>query len=521
MNIDDPIRAKPTGTEAAALAVLIEPDAKDRAFVHTLFAEAPSLKINPAVAIAHCYQETATDQYGPLSSIRWNRDLNPAGIGIPADDTPQPFPIGNGTEAARIYLVCLNRLANTPVDDTKLIGQISAAARAWIKGHWAQHCAESRAANVTVKTIRDLTLHYADKSGAPQATWQWNPNGAVEIAQMGSRVFGAVASGHALVPLKKRILSASAPNRPGQKLDLSRGPLHVTVHETGDPNANASQEAAYLDSAEAIARQVSYQLTVDDLEAWQMLPLDEIAWHAGDGCNDPDVDVGCFRSIAIEICVRQGQNQAQAYDNAAQILVRVILKDPAFDWGSGITKGKFDDQHFDQHIRVSQEIPPHDCPFGLRYDVTPPWTWDYFMGRIDYWMAALTQTSPAPTPEPVPTMPPVANGGKDKLPVPGIPLPPGLTTAYLKRRFAGNDSGNITINGEVQQFDPNGPVSRAWLRMCLATIPKGEGYEKGEFPSLVGAVKRAGTAENTPGIDWILSNGRTIPSYEPSNKGKQ
>src|SRR4051812_9521684 len=138
MNTTDPIRGKARGSYDEAIAILDTPDDKDREFVQTIYRDAPAVKIDPAVAIAHAYQETATN-LGPLSSVRWNNDLNPAGIGIPQDSTPQSFTIKSGAEAARIYLVCLNRLANSPARDTDLMNEIGPAARSWIDGHWAEH----------------------------------------------------------------------------------------------------------------------------------------------------------------------------------------------------------------------------------------------------------------------------------------------------------------------------------------------------------------------------------------------
>jgi hypothetical protein len=142
--------------------------------------------------------------------------------------------------------------------------------------------------------------------------------------------------------------------------------------------------------------------------------------------------------------------------------------------------------------------------------------WAWLMNQVDHYypleVAYLKGITPAPEPKPTPKPKPTPD--LSKLPVPGIPLPKGVTTAYLKRRFAGSDAGVVTVDGKQYAFDPNDPLSRAWLRKCLASIPSGKGYEEGQFPALTGAVKRAGTNDNKPGEDFLFSNGWTVPVYD-------
>ncbi len=87
------------GSVNEAMAVLMGPDARDGACVSAVFRHALDVGIDPGIVIALVYLETRNEN-GPLSPIRWNRDVNPAGIGIPSSGSTQPFPIVTDDEAA-------------------------------------------------------------------------------------------------------------------------------------------------------------------------------------------------------------------------------------------------------------------------------------------------------------------------------------------------------------------------------------------------------------------------------------
>ena len=110
-------------------------------------------------------------------------------------------------------------------------------------------------------------------------------------------------------------------NRPGTKLN---GPKYITIHDTGNPNkgANALMHAKYLKGDEAANRPASWHFTVDDQRVVQHLPLDEVAWHAGDGSKGP----GNTSSIAIEICENADGDRAKAEENAAKLVAHLLKK---------------------------------------------------------------------------------------------------------------------------------------------------------------------------------------------------
>jgi N-acetylmuramoyl-L-alanine amidase len=108
-------------------------------------------------------------------------------------------------------------------------------------------------------------------------------------------------------------------NRSGIKLT---GPKYITIHDTANPakGANALMHARYLKGDDAANRPASWHFTVDDQRVVQHMPLDEVAWHAGDGSKGP----GNTSSIAIEICENADGDRAKAEANAAELVAQLL-----------------------------------------------------------------------------------------------------------------------------------------------------------------------------------------------------
>lgn len=176
MKVTDSIRGAPRGTYAEAIAALDGADAKDEVFVRAVFALAPDVGIDPAIAIAQVYHET-----GRLSSPRWNNNLNPSGLGIPSDDTPQPFVIPNAEVAAAVHLHALYALVTGFAAPWSLPPDVDR----WIKTVWAGHILNSP----PVRTIADLNIRYPNRQTGPSATWAWDPAYGAKVAAMGNAVF--------------------------------------------------------------------------------------------------------------------------------------------------------------------------------------------------------------------------------------------------------------------------------------------------------------------------------------------
>jgi N-acetylmuramoyl-L-alanine amidase CwlA len=103
-------------------------------------------------------------------------------------------------------------------------------------------------------------------------------------------------------------------------------PIGICVHNTAN-DATAKQESAYIVNNPA-SKDTSYHFAVDDVEAYQNLPLDRNGWHAGDGANGE----GNRKHIAIEICYSKsgGEKFAKAEENTAELIAQ-LLKER--NWG--------------------------------------------------------------------------------------------------------------------------------------------------------------------------------------------
>lgn len=90
-------------------------------------------------------------------------------------------------------------------------------------------------------------------------------------------------------------------------------PTSITAHNTGNSKADGKDHTKWIDVTTAY---VSWHFTVDDKGIWQELPINEKAWHAGDGANGQ----GNSTSIAIEICEHEGIDWEKAKENAAKLM---------------------------------------------------------------------------------------------------------------------------------------------------------------------------------------------------------
>lgn len=132
-------------------------------------------------------------------------------------------------------------------------------------------------------------------------------------------------------------------------------PIGIDVHNTAN-DASAKNEIAYMVSNNS---STSFHLAVDDIEAWQGLPLDRNGWNAGDGVNGD----GNRKHIAIEICYSKsgGEKFTKAEENAAE-LVAQLLKER--NWGV-------------ERVRKHQDFSGKYCPHR-----TLDLGWDRFLNMV-------------------------------------------------------------------------------------------------------------------------------------------
>ncbi|MBM7570771.1 N-acetylmuramoyl-L-alanine amidase [Aquibacillus albus] len=112
--------------------------------------------------------------------------------------------------------------------------------------------------------------------------------------------------------LKRDLITGN--NRPGDKLELKT----ITIHETANPNEGAGAQM-HRDYAQNTTNSVSYHWVVDDKIAIQVVPDEEVAWHAG-------TDEGNKTSLGIEICENRDADPVARYDNAVWLAAYLLHK---------------------------------------------------------------------------------------------------------------------------------------------------------------------------------------------------
>jgi N-acetylmuramoyl-L-alanine amidase len=100
--------------------------------------------------------------------------------------------------------------------------------------------------------------------------------------------------------------------RPGKPMKAK----YITIHSTGNPKSTAKNEADNVCKNKPELK-VSFHFAVDDRSIYQVLPTNEVAWHAGDGNG-----LGNTASIGIEIC--EPGDRKQSLINAIELTRRLM-----------------------------------------------------------------------------------------------------------------------------------------------------------------------------------------------------
>ena len=155
-------------------------------------------------------------------------------------------------------------------------------------------------------------------------------------------------------------------NRPGRINPMK----FITIHNTGNAGrgANAKAHANYIKSDAAAERPASWHYTVDEFGAYQHLPDNEDAFHAGDGGGN-----GNRQSIGIEICMNSDGDLLKATDNAALLTADLCKK-----YGIPI-------QNIRQHFNWSGK----NCPQMIR--ARKPYDWDTFIDKVKMFLEPIKE----------------------------------------------------------------------------------------------------------------------------------
>lgn len=148
--------------------------------------------------------------------------------------------------------------------------------------------------------------------------------------------------------------------RPG----LILAPTTITLHNTANPTSTARNERNYLTNVNNTA-QTSFHIVVDEKEAIECIPLNEVAWAAGDGRDGK----GNRTSIHIEIC--ESGDYQKTLENTLWVLKRLFEQ---FGWTD-----------YKQRIRKHNDWSGKNCPRLMNLD--GKWTEYYkYIERIENYM---------------------------------------------------------------------------------------------------------------------------------------
>jgi len=171
----------------------------------------------------------------------------------------------------------------------------------------------------------------------------------------GAKIFAV--SSRQLETIQEKLITR---NRPYQSLD----PKGFVIHATASSGGTAQVFYNYFNSAD---RQSSVHYVADWIEIVQLIPENEVAWHAGYTAN--------HRYLSIEMCEPKGTN----YDQFREVWDRTVLlvADACVRYGWNVNDNIF--SHYD--ISVTYNETDHVDPIG--YLAKYGRTWDQLLEAID------------------------------------------------------------------------------------------------------------------------------------------
>lgn len=143
-------------------------------------------------------------------------------------------------------------------------------------------------------------------------------------------------------------------------------PVYLVIHETANTAIGADANAHYRYWNTNQAAQASTHFVVDNTQVYQMLELNNFAWHVGD--NDGHSDITNANSIGIEIAVNADGNYYDARQNAIDLTIK-LMKSLNMD----ISQLK---RHYDASGK--------NCPTNMLLN---PELWDDFILQVEVGLA--------------------------------------------------------------------------------------------------------------------------------------
>lgn len=344
-------------------------------YLTELWRLAPLVGIDPAILAAQSAHETAN-----WSSDWWLDRHNPAGIGITGDPEQNEMSQtwANGVDAARGHVLHMLAYLYAPSEAIRMMRQglgepPNPPSNVWRYDQRYTAPWES-GYTTTALTIDDLT-----------GRWAKDPQYAEKIVAKHRAMFGAGGEtvttpetiDYSPLPFPVRVHYVpvgQTNNRPGIPMQAESGTWHETANYSDGTGAAMHEQWLLNGAPGAASAQVCVHYFVDDHEAVQMLPLNEVAWHAGDGATG----TGNMTSIAVECCVNSDGDLVKAQLNTARL------------FGLLRARGVIDDVV--QHNHWSGK----DCPHLLRLGESV--TWESALGTIGTYSAQYATSTTQPDP---------------------------------------------------------------------------------------------------------------------------
>lgn len=106
------------------------------------------------------------------------------------------------------------------------------------------------------------------------------------------------------------------PKRKGKRPGIKAKMTSITVHNTGNPKSTAMNERNWLVNPNN-NRVASFHIVIDEKQAIECIPLDEVAYHSGNS-------EGNKTSIGIEIC--ESGNYKMNEQNAVELIAKMLVE---------------------------------------------------------------------------------------------------------------------------------------------------------------------------------------------------
>ncbi len=117
-----------------------------------------------------------------------------------------------------------------------------------------------------------------------------------------------------------------------RKIIKDMKPEYLTIHSTGNEKSTAQNERDNLNRPDNTST-TGFHIVVDDRHVIECIPLNKVAYHAGDGANG----TGNNKSIGLEIC--ESGDRAKTVENAVEVSAKILHQ---YNWGIDKLKRHYD-----------------------------------------------------------------------------------------------------------------------------------------------------------------------------------